>query len=1161
MSGEFTSDATSPDVWSAPWRLEWDDELRCRFRSAVIHGPRRDQEFVRRSARHLVGAVAHWLKPRSHVWTMADPAGDLAEVLLHAGLRVSVDGSDCLEPLATCGLLDACPGFMGVSERPRKASVDAVFWVDGIVRTSEELVGRRLANAAAALCQDGVLILTAPNNEDLDYGLGLCPACGALFHQWQHVARHTPESIEGLVCEAGFELLALQQLELTESAFRSRPNLFQELATYPRMHLGSGETLVVIARRAKDDALSKSEPLPRRLSASKPPDARPINWTPQSVAHFWDGISSTRLVELGFGRQGGRHLLRLLRPWLQNDQRHLDYGAGTGELAATLLEAGYPTATFEPSFAMRNRQQERLQGLGGFLGVVDRESAAQFDTALLCEVIEHILPEELDQVLSRLNQFLTPNGTVIVTTPNREQLSASTLQCPACETAFHRWQHLRSFDAEALRELLSRFGFSVNVVHEVELTDAAFAANPYADLLFRKAGPIHLGVGSTLVYIGRKIGSPSTRPPMIGRELIAQHPQEESAASPLSQSTARVLERIASAPDVDRACAALLFIEQPSVSVCLEAQREPKIALTLFAPSVPRWVQLECRGGATIDIGKGLVPAGLVLPRDLIVVGLPTAIGRRLSWALMRHGVRRVWFIGNEPKPWAMSTMVGLSALRSGSLIPGHVIPAMIALRRAATRRMATMARAFARSVLPAALHERLGIAIARYRDAKAQRQLQTRVAAATPLHRFRPLLPQSAFRDGPVVLVNNALAWGGVERQVVYVLTGLARVLERPVGLLCLRLHAGDDYRFYFPHLQGKSIEVRDIYDEAWAAGYLESELPATTRAEVETTIAPLPSDVQIEIRRFLAEFLQQRPAVVHAWQDSASISAGYAAVLAGVPRVILSSRNMRPTNFAYHRAYMVEGYRALARVNSLVLVNNSEAGAADYASWLGLPVSRFVIKRNGIDPAVFQSASASEITALRSALQVPRDVPLVGSVFRLYDEKRPMLWIEMAARVARHSSQPHFVIFGTGPRAEAVRERARQLGIDNRLHLPGTTDDPKRAISAIDVFVLTSSFEGTPNVLLEAQLLGVPVVATDAGGTREALEPGTTGWLVTEPTAADLADRVLAVLNDPKWRSQVRTSGPRFVTERFGLERMIRETIALYGLEEEAAAHSDVS
>jgi glycosyltransferase involved in cell wall biosynthesis len=402
------------------------------------------------------------------------------------------------------------------------------------------------------------------------------------------------------------------------------------------------------------------------------------------------------------------------------------------------------------------------------------------------------------------------------------------------------------------------------------------------------------------------------------------------------------------------------------------------------------------------------------------------------------------------------------------------------------------------------------------------------------------------------VILVNNALAWGGVERQVVYVLKGLVRDLHRPVALLCLRLHAGKDYRFYAPALLDEPLEVTDIRDDAWSDSYLAQHVPAAQRDIVARAVCSLPEDVQVLVRRFLAEFLDRRPAVVHAWQDEVSIAAGYAAVIVGVPRVILSSRNMRPTNFDYYRPYMADGYRSLAKVNTVVLVNNSEAGAADYASWIGIAPERFVVKRNGIDPAVFQRASAPEVASFRIALGIPNAAPVVGSVFRLYDEKRPLLWVEMAAQVGRQYPNAHFVIFGTGPLRDQVRAMAEQYNIGGRFHLPGTTQKPHLAISAMDVFVLTSCFEGTPNVILEAQLLGVPVVATDAGGTREALDQGQTGWLVEDATPTALADRVLTVLADPEWRARARDGAPRFVAERFGLERMIQETRALYELEE---------
>ncbi|MGH9197790.1 MAG: glycosyltransferase, partial [Acidimicrobiia bacterium] len=169
--------------------------------------------------------------------------------------------------------------------------------------------------------------------------------------------------------------------------------------------------------------------------------------------------------------------------------------------------------------------------------------------------------------------------------------------------------------------------------------------------------------------------------------------------------------------------------------------------------------------------------------------------------------------------------------------------------------------------------------------------------------------------------------------------------------------------------------------------------------------------------------------------------------------------------------------------------------------------------------------------------------------------EEKRPLLWVEAAARVSKRRPDAHFVVFGTGPLRTEMEHLARKYDLEARLHLPGTTDNAPLAISSMDVFMLTSMFEGTPNVVLEAQLLGVPVVATEAGGTREAIDVNVTGWIVTGARPEALAERVLSVLDDPSWRVRASRAGPEFVAARFGLERMVEETLALYGTLESCA------
>jgi glycosyltransferase involved in cell wall biosynthesis len=127
---------------------------------------------------------------------------------------------------------------------------------------------------------------------------------------------------------------------------------------------------------------------------------------------------------------------------------------------------------------------------------------------------------------------------------------------------------------------------------------------------------------------------------------------------------------------------------------------------------------------------------------------------------------------------------------------------------------------------------------------------------------------------------------------------------------------------------------------------------------------------------------------------------------------------------------------------------------------------------------------------------------------------------------------------------------ETARRLGLRDRLLLPGVRGDILSAISMMDLFLLTSAGEGLPNVLLEAQWVGTPIVTTDVGGAPEAILEGRTGFLGPNDDANAIAILACRILADQDFRARVATAGPAFVRHRFNMERMLDETIALYGL-----------
>jgi hypothetical protein len=138
-------------------------------------------------------------------------------------------------------------------------------------------------------------------------------------------------------------------------------------------------------------------------------------------------------------------------------------------------------------------------------------------------------------------------------------------------------------------------------------------------------------------------------------------------------------------------------------------------------------------------------------------------------------------------------------------------------------------------------------------------------------------------------------------------------------------------------------------------------------------------------------------------------------------------------------------------------------------------------------------------------------------------------------------------FLLCGVGAMEEQVRLHAAEKGLDGRIEFLGARSDVRTILAASDLVLQTSLQEGTPNVLLEAQACGIPVVTTPAFGAAEAVEDGISGRVVAGSAAA-LADAAVSILRDGSARIRARAVGPAFIEARFGFERMIRDTLGVY-------------
>ena len=184
-----------------------------------------------------------------------------------------------------------------------------------------------------------------------------------------------------------------------------------------------------------------------------------LQWTPELVNKFWNGIAQTRLDEISFGKIAGPELLNIVEPYLQPSGTHLDYGAGSGHIVRLLVERGYRTAGYDPSAGRQELLSAQVRDLPQFLGAVGPQSGQVFDVVFLIEVIEHILDADFDAAMERLRGFVRPSGRIIVSTPNSEDLDLGNAYCPVSDVQFHRWQHVRAFTPEQLEQTLQRYGF------------------------------------------------------------------------------------------------------------------------------------------------------------------------------------------------------------------------------------------------------------------------------------------------------------------------------------------------------------------------------------------------------------------------------------------------------------------------------------------------------------------------------------------------------------------------------------------------------------------------------------------------------------------------------------------------------------------------------
>ena len=357
-----------------------------------------------------------------------------------------------------------------------------------------------------------------------------------------------------------------------------------------------------------------------------------------------------------------------------------------------------------------------------------------------------------------------------------------------------------------------------------------------------------------------------------------------------------------------------------------------------------------------------------------------------------------------------------------------------------------------------------------------------------------------------PSVQIDIETGWRGGQRQVELLCLGLARrghpvtLFTRPGSIL------GD-------RLAGEEIDV--------------------VRASVAFEFDPF------AVRKLVSMLRQKNPSVV-GMHASHSHMLGVIAkkFLAPGPKFVVTRRvDFAPGTDLINRWKYVkapDGYIAISQA------------VRDVLTGAGVDKERIHRVYSGVTP---RTLPADARALLLAELGASPDALLIGTVASLVDHKGHRFLIDAIPKVIEKHPNALFVVAGDGELSDSLKQQAGDLGLtDKNLQFLGFREDVGAFLGALDLYVMTSHLEGLNTSIIDAQLAGVPVVATRAGGIPELVLDPETGWLADNRSPADIAAKILQALAAPDQRLSRAKNAKARAAAQFTADAMVEGTLAAY-------------
>ena len=302
-------------------------------------------------------------------------------------------------------------------------------------------------------------------------------------------------------------------------------------------------------------------------------------------------------------------------------------------------------------------------------------------------------------------------------------------------------------------------------------------------------------------------------------------------------------------------------------------------------------------------------------------------------------------------------------------------------------------------------------------------------------------------------------------------------------------------------------------------------------------------------DIRAFLSLyklFKEEDFTIIHTHSSKAGLLAWLAAVLNKTPIVIHTIHGFAFNDFmnGLKKNFFIYLEKLLAKwTDVLITVSN-----LNKKKIIDLNIAHENKIKNiysGIDLSLFTNKRNDEF---RKELNLENDHLLLGSVGRLSNQKDPITMIEAFGIISKPFPNAHLALVGDGELKGKILEKIDQLKLNDRIHLTGNKNNPWSVYHSMDLFIMSSIYEGLGRSITEALSCGVPVVCTDVEGVPEIVRDNITGILVRPKDSNKLADAIIRTLNDMETAKKMAEEGRRFVNDNFDVNKMVNDIDSLY-------------